>query len=292
MEDTKPKPFVFVLMPFSEDFDDVYELGIKAACKNAGAYAIRVDEQIFKESILERIYMQIDKADIIVADMTGKNQNVFYETGYAHALGKHVIFLTQNKDDIPFDLQHYPHIIYSGKIKNLLPELEKRVRWAIDNPKTKEYQRYFSLKFFIDGNELSNNPTIKYLKKPGIRLQRLYLGIDVNNSINKYIESSQFKILFITSNRFGSSILHSAEKFSDYSKNNIIKLSKNNNVHVINQIFKILPGAWLKIPITFNATDISKFLNDKDKEKFILRISTETDTFDYPYIIKVVEENP
>lgn len=44
MEDTKPKPFVFVLMPFSENFDDVYELGIKAACKNAGAYAVRVDE--------------------------------------------------------------------------------------------------------------------------------------------------------------------------------------------------------------------------------------------------------
>lgn len=82
-----PKPFVFVLMPFSSDFDDAYKLGIKKACKEAGAYAERVDEQIFDEQILERVYNQIAKADLIISDMTGRNPNVFYETGYAHALG-------------------------------------------------------------------------------------------------------------------------------------------------------------------------------------------------------------
>ena len=55
MESTSPKPFVFVLMPFDAKFDDVYNLGIKAACEEAGAYAERVDEQIFEESILQRI---------------------------------------------------------------------------------------------------------------------------------------------------------------------------------------------------------------------------------------------
>src|SRR4030095_889692 len=43
MEDTAPKPFVFVLMPFSNEFTDIYEVGIKAACKEAGAYCERVD---------------------------------------------------------------------------------------------------------------------------------------------------------------------------------------------------------------------------------------------------------
>jgi hypothetical protein len=42
MEQTIPKPFVFVLMPFEEEFDDVYELRIKAACKDAGGYCERV----------------------------------------------------------------------------------------------------------------------------------------------------------------------------------------------------------------------------------------------------------
>lgn len=116
---TTPKYFVFILMPFSSEFDDIYELGIKAACTDSGAYAERVDEQIFHSSILERIYNQIARADLIVADMTGRNPNVFYECGYAHALGKRVVLLTQNSEDIPFDLKHYPHIVYEGKITNL-----------------------------------------------------------------------------------------------------------------------------------------------------------------------------
>ena len=91
MKKTSPKPFIFVLMPFSDEFDDVYKLGIKPACEKVGAYAERVDEQIFKETILQRIYNQIAKADIIISEMTGRNPNVFYETGYAHALGKNVI---------------------------------------------------------------------------------------------------------------------------------------------------------------------------------------------------------
>lgn len=82
---TAPKPFVFVLMPFAQEFDDIYKFGIKGAAQEVGAYAERVDEQMFVEGILERIFNQISKADVIVADMTGRNPNVFYEVGYAHA---------------------------------------------------------------------------------------------------------------------------------------------------------------------------------------------------------------
>src|SRR4051794_9075216 len=96
LEATTPKPFVFVLMPFEDAFKDAYEAGIKPACRDAGAYCERVDEQIFVESILDRIYSQISRADVIVADMTGRNPNVFYEVGYAHALNKLVILVTQS----------------------------------------------------------------------------------------------------------------------------------------------------------------------------------------------------
>jgi len=137
---TAPKPFVFVLMPFNEDFDDIYKLGIKEAAKEVGAYAERVDEQIFTEGILERIFNQISKADVIVADMTGRNPNVFYEVGYAHALGKIVLLLTQKADDIPFDLKHKQHIIYGNggsKIQNLRNELNLRLNWAINESRRK-----------------------------------------------------------------------------------------------------------------------------------------------------------
>lgn len=105
--------FAFVLMPFSSEFSDVYHLGIKQAVEDAGMLAERVDEQVFHaERMLERIYNQIDSCDFIIADMTGRNANVFYEVGYAHAKGKRCILLTNNADDIPFDLKHHRHIVY------------------------------------------------------------------------------------------------------------------------------------------------------------------------------------
>lgn len=134
---TAPKPFIFVLMPFDEKFDDIYKFGIKGAAEEVGAYAERVDEQIFTEGILERIFNQINKADLIVADMTGRNPNVFYEVGYAHSLGKIVLLLTQDVDDIPFDLKHRQHIVYGNKIRYLRNELSAKLTWAINESKGK-----------------------------------------------------------------------------------------------------------------------------------------------------------
>lgn len=120
--------FAFVLMPFDKKFNDIYKLGIQKTAKTFGISAERVDEQIFhKENILERIYSQISAADFIIADMTDRNPNVFYETGYAHAKGKMCLLLTSNADDIPFDLKHHRHIIYGRSIENLIQQLEREL---------------------------------------------------------------------------------------------------------------------------------------------------------------------
>jgi hypothetical protein len=123
-------------MPFEKVFDSVYKYGIKEAVTRCECLCQRVDEQIFEESILERIYAQIAKADIVVADMTGRNPNVYYETGYAHALNKRVILLTQDSSDIPFDLKHYPHIVYKNDIPRLRRELEKHVLWCLSSDRS------------------------------------------------------------------------------------------------------------------------------------------------------------
>ena len=93
---------------------------------------------MFSGGILERIYNQISKADVIVADMTGRNPNVYYEVGYAHALGKLVILLTREADDIPFDLKHHQHIVYHGQVVNLKPLQTEKLRWAIKQVSTAE----------------------------------------------------------------------------------------------------------------------------------------------------------
>jgi hypothetical protein len=54
----------------------------------------------------------VDRSRVVVCDCTGRNPNVFYETGIAHTLGREVILITQNEHDIPFDLRHLRHIRY------------------------------------------------------------------------------------------------------------------------------------------------------------------------------------
>jgi hypothetical protein len=127
----QPKRFAFVLMPFDSAFDDIYKLGIKEAVSQFDEMvAERVDEQMYREGILERIYRQIEIADIVIADMTGQNPNVFYEVGYAHAKGKLCILLTSDAADIPFDLKHRRHIVYNKSITTLRRELIKDLDWA------------------------------------------------------------------------------------------------------------------------------------------------------------------
>ena len=141
------KLFAFVLMPFEKEFGDTYFLGIKNTIENAGMIAERVDEQVFhREGILERIYNQIEAADLIVADMTGRNPNVFYEVGYAHAKDKLCVLLTKDAKDIPFDLKHQRHIIYTS-IQDLKTQLSndlmvvKGELEARERPITVELQR-------------------------------------------------------------------------------------------------------------------------------------------------------
>lgn len=130
----KRKPYLFVLMPFSGEFRDTYESGIKLACEAVGVTCERVDEQSFDETILQRVYDQIRKADAIVADMSGRNPNVFYEVGFAHAVRKRVILLTRVADDIPFDLKQHPHIVYEGKSFVLREQLTKKLKWCFEEP--------------------------------------------------------------------------------------------------------------------------------------------------------------
>lgn len=120
-------PLILVLIPFSDKFADVYSLGIKQVATDLKCRCERVDEIEYNDLILAKIYQEIGRANLIVADMTGRNPNVFYEVGYAHALKKEVILLTQDAADIPFDLAGHNHIVYQGKITKLQKLLHKRL---------------------------------------------------------------------------------------------------------------------------------------------------------------------
>jgi hypothetical protein len=137
------KKFAFVLMPFVSAFDDVYKFGIKQACDGLNIYCERVDEQIFHEGILDRILNQIAKADLLIADMSTQNANVFYEVGYAHGIGRNVILVTQQAKDIPFDFKHFPHIIYGNSIETLNTELKRKLEFFSSSASSEELRSLF-----------------------------------------------------------------------------------------------------------------------------------------------------
>ena len=61
---------------------------------------------------MDQIWQGIHAAKILVAELTGRNPNVFYELGLAHALEKPVVLVSSNQDDVPFDVQHIRVIYY------------------------------------------------------------------------------------------------------------------------------------------------------------------------------------
>ena len=105
-------PKAFVLMPFADELREVYDNLIKGALEEAGYDVERADDLDNQRSILRDILTSIDSYDLIVADLTDNNPNVYYELGLAHGLARPVILLTQSIESVPFDLRSYRIIPY------------------------------------------------------------------------------------------------------------------------------------------------------------------------------------
>lgn len=110
---------IFVVMPFSTQFRDVYNKGIKSLAGKMGFACVRADELFQSKPIMEDILRLIYKSKIIIADTTGRNPNVFYELGISHTTKEYVIIISQSLDDVPFDLRHLRCFLYSPSIDGI-----------------------------------------------------------------------------------------------------------------------------------------------------------------------------
>jgi hypothetical protein len=117
----------FVMMPFGDWFDRYYQEIYVPAIKEAGFEPIRADELFSTGSVVEQIWEQIEKSKLLLADLSGKNANVFYELGLAHAARKPVVFTTSSVDDVPFDLRHLRVIIYDVREPQWADRLQKSI---------------------------------------------------------------------------------------------------------------------------------------------------------------------
>lgn len=129
-EFTMDSNLCFVLMPLDEEMHFIYEDHIRIVVESEDVSCLRADEIAGTNMITWDIWEKINRSRFLIADLTGKNPNVFYEVGVAHALGKEVILLTQTMDDVPFDLKSLRCIIYSRTPRGM-KKMESKLRETI-----------------------------------------------------------------------------------------------------------------------------------------------------------------
>ncbi len=121
----------FVIMPFGGWFDTYYEEiyipAIEAACMKP----TRADDLYRPGNIVNDIWNYTKSADIILADLTSKNPNVFYELGLAHAITKPAVLITASMDDVPFDLRSLRVLVYDINLPNWGEKLKNEITKAL-----------------------------------------------------------------------------------------------------------------------------------------------------------------
>jgi hypothetical protein len=119
---------IFVLTPFHADNLTDYQT-IMETCKDLKFNVMRGDEELIQGDIFSHILKCIVKSRIVIANLNGRNPNVFYELGIAHSLNKPTILISHVENQIPFDLQSKFIVIYdsqedlASKLRNILLQL-------------------------------------------------------------------------------------------------------------------------------------------------------------------------
>jgi len=148
----KKKDVCFVIMPFGNWFDDYYTNVYAPAIKAAGLEPRRADDLYRPSAIINDIWAYTKKAKLIVADLTDKNPNVFYELGLAHACARPAVLLTESMEDVPFDLRALRVLEYDKNDPNWGSSLKSQLKQAIQE--TLESPLSTVLPTFLDEKDL------------------------------------------------------------------------------------------------------------------------------------------
>lgn len=122
---------VFMLLPFRENFQRIYEEHIKPVVESRGCIIKRGDDFFSGKPIMHEIWSAIYNAKLIIAECTDRNPNVFYELGMTHTINRPAVVITQKKEDIPFDIQQFRWIEYQDTAEGR-ERLEHELRNALE----------------------------------------------------------------------------------------------------------------------------------------------------------------
>ena len=127
----KAQDICFAIMPFGGWFDGYYSSIYQPAINDAGLVPKRADDLYRPSTIVNDIWAYTRQAKLVLADLSGKNPNVFYELGLAHALAKPAILVAETMNDVPFDLRALRVIEYDKNEPNWGESLKEKITKAI-----------------------------------------------------------------------------------------------------------------------------------------------------------------
>jgi hypothetical protein len=150
----------FVIMPFHALFDSEYERVIRPAIRETGLECVRGNEIYSDATIVQDIWRSLRQARVIVAELSGRNPNVLYEVGLAHAIGKPIVLLTRNQEDVPFDLRTLRYLLYDPNDpfwgENLHSKLTDLLRKVLNTPSYASHLRGVEVQ--VDLPEIPRQP--------------------------------------------------------------------------------------------------------------------------------------
>lgn len=110
--DSSEKPHVFVAMPFVEEYADRFHYGIRGAANAAGFLCERADLASFTGDVLEWVKDRIGSAELVVADLSEANPNVYLEVGYAWGRGVRTVLVVAEGDELKFDVRSQRCLVF------------------------------------------------------------------------------------------------------------------------------------------------------------------------------------
>ncbi|MGI2900828.1 hypothetical protein [Shewanella algae] len=120
---------VFVLTPFHPKYQDTFNT-ISEVCREVGLRCYRGDEDHISGDLLPHTLRQLCKARLVIANIDGRNSNVFYELGIAHAIDKGTILVSQSLDEVPVDLKSNRLLLFKDQ-KEFKSELKTALTRAL-----------------------------------------------------------------------------------------------------------------------------------------------------------------
>lgn len=145
MADEKKRLKVFVISPIGAGDSDtrirsdkIFEFVVRAAFPESEYQVNRSDKETSPDKITSLIVRRIKEADLVVADITDHNPNVFYELAIAHGYKRPTVHIGHVDTSVPFDIADMRIIKYDESdlysVRDCLNKVKAAAETALADP--------------------------------------------------------------------------------------------------------------------------------------------------------------